>query len=320
MVLKILLLLSIILQLIAVLTAIKLTKITKFNFSWMLFTIALTSMAFMRCGEYLQLVGDKNMKLPTDFFVWLGATTSVCFAVGVFFVKKIFNNITISNHIKAQTEKRILSAILSTEEKERWRFSKELHDGLGPLLSSTKMSLTALKKDELSQYNNDIVNNTLYVLEEAIRSLREVSNNLSPHTLTDFGLARATQNFINRSTKGSDIEIKFSTNLKKERFDTEVEVILYRVICELINNSLKHAQCSNITLKLFYENSIIFINYKDDGKGFNPQAVMDVGMGLSNINSRISSLKGQCEIVSSPDNGMYTNITVDISNNERGKI
>ena len=185
MVLKILLLLSIVLQLIAVLTAIRLTKITRFNFSWILFTIALTAMSFTRCGEYLQIIGDKNMKLPADFFVWLGALTSVCFAVGVFFVKKIFNNIALSNHTKTLTEKRILSAILSTEEKERWRFSKELHDGLGPLLSSTKMSLSALKMDELSKYNHDIVSNTLYVLEEAIRSLKEVSNNLSPHTLTD---------------------------------------------------------------------------------------------------------------------------------------
>lgn len=320
MVLKILLLLSIVLQLIAVLTAIRLTKITRFNFSWILFTIALTTMAFMRCGEYLQLIGDKNMKLPTDFFVWLGAVTSVCFAVGIFFVKKIFNNITVSNHIKAITEKRILSAILSTEERERWRFSKELHDGLGPLLSSTKMSLSALKKDELSTHNHEILNNTLYVLDEAIRSLREVSNNLSPHTLTDFGLARAIQNFINRSTKGNDIDINLSTNLKTERFDTEIEVILYRVICELLNNSLKHSQCSKIALKIIYENSIISINYKDNGKGFNPKAVMDIGMGLSNINSRISSLKGQCNTVSSPGDGVRTIITVDISNNDRDKI
>ena len=320
MVLKILLLLSIVLQLLAALTAIKLTRVTRFNFSWILFTVALTSMAFMRSGEYLQLIGDKNMKLPAFFFVWLGAVTSVCFAIGVFFVKKIFNNITSSNHIKAQTEKRILSAILSTEERERWRFSKELHDGLGPLLSSTKMSLSALKKDELSQYNNDIVNNTLYVLDEAIRSLREVANNLSPHTLTDFGLAKAIQNFINRSAKSRDVEINLSTNINTERFATDIEVILYRVICELINNSLKHSQCSAISLKIVREGTMIRINYKDNGTGYNPEATMDTGMGLSNITSRISSLKGQCNMTSSLGDGARTVITIDTNNDERDKI
>ena len=75
-----------------------------------------------------------------------------------------------------------------------------------------------------------------------------------------------------------------------------------------------------ISLKLFYEDSMIFINYKDNGKGFNPKAVMDAGMGLSIINSRISSLKGQCNMVSSPGNGMNTIITIDISNDDRDKI
>lgn len=316
MVLQILLIISVVLQLLAAGTAIRLTRVTKFNFSWILFTIALTTMSLLRCGEYIQLVWAKELRLPPDFFVWLGVFTSLCFAVGVFYVKKIFNYIDKLDFQRRLTEKRILNTVLRTEEKERLRFSKELHDGLGPLLSSAKMSLSALKRSELSDDNQEIVRNTTYVIEEAIRSLREISNNLSPHTLADFGLARAVTTFINKSVSLNNIKINFDTNIKGERFNIDVEVILYRVICELINNSIKHSQGTQIDLSLTYTNHQIAIDYRDNGCGFNTQAMMDVGMGLSNITSRISSLKGTADISSSKGNGMSAHIAVDLTQND----
>ena len=130
------------------------------------------------------------------------------------------------------------------------------------------------------------------MIDEAIRSLREISNNLSPHVLNDFGLARGVQNFIDKSAAMHDVKIRFTTNLRSERYDTDIEVILYRVICELINNSLKHAACTAINLSLSQNGSELTLDYTDNGRGFNPQAMMDCGMGLSNIASRINSLGG----------------------------
>ena len=207
--------------------------------------------------------------------------------------------------------KRILTAVLRTEEKARSRFSKELHDGLGPLLSSARMSLSALARDERSPEQKEIIDNTTYVIDEAIRSLREISNNLSPHVLNDFGLARGAQNFIDKSAAMHDVKIRFTTNLRSERFDTDVEVILYRVICELINNSLKHAACSSINLSLSQNGTELALDYTDDGRGFNPQAMMDCGMGLSNISSRINSLGGVFDIASAKGRGMRAAIRVN---------
>ena len=170
--------------------------------------------------------------------------------------------------------------MLRTEEKARSRFSKELHDGLGPLLSSARMSLSVLSREERSADQREIIDNTTYVIDEAIRSLREISNNLSPHVLNDFGLARGVQNFIDKSAAMHDAKIRFTTNLRTERYDTDIEVILYRVICELINNSLKHAACTSINLSLSQNGSELALDYTDDGRGFNPQAMMDCGMGL----------------------------------------
>ena len=140
--------------------------------------------------------------------------------------------------------------MLRTEEKSRSRFAKDLHDGLGPLLSSARMSLSALQRESLPADQQEIIGNTTYVIDEAIRSLREISNNLSPHVLNDFGLARGIQNFVGKSSAMHDVKIRFTTNLRTERYDTDVEVILYRVICELINNSLKHSGCRAINLSL----------------------------------------------------------------------
>lgn len=89
-----------------------------------------------------------------------------------------------------------------------------------------------------------------------------------------------------------NVEIRFDTNLKTERFDPNVEVILYRVIGELINNSMKHSGATLLTLGLTYADDTVTIDYSDNGKGFDTAAVLDTGMGLSNITSRIQSLKG----------------------------
>ena len=173
------------------------------------------------------------------------------------------------------------------------------------------MSLTALSREEHDADQREIIDNTTYVIDEAIRSLREISNNLSPHVLNDFGLARGVQNFIDKSVAMHDVKIRFTTNLRSERYDTDIEVILYRVICELINNSLKHAACTAVNLSLAQNGSELTLDYTDNGRGFNPQAMMDCGMGLSNIASRINSLGGTFDISSSKGKGMRAAIRVN---------
>ena len=311
MVIKILLIISIILQLGAASVAIGMIQKTKYNLSWMLFTVALTGLACLRFGEYVQMTHMEELHLPQEFFVWLGIITSLCFAGGILIVNKIFNYIARTESQRRISERRILNTVLRTEEKERQRFSKDLHDGLGPLLSSAKMSVSALNSADMSEQNMEIIRNVNYVVDEAIRSLREISANLSPHVLNDFGLSRAISNFINKLPRG-EMRIVFETNLKNERFDTDIEVILYRVVCELINNSLKHSGAARVDLSLHYQQGQIRIRYKDNGCGFDPDKVGQKGMGISNIFSRISSLKGEVSIDSYPGAGMRAAVDIHI--------
>jgi signal transduction histidine kinase len=130
--------------------------------------------------------------------------------------------------------------------------------------------------------------------------------------LSDFGLARGIQTFIDRLSSLHSVKISFATNLKGERYDTDIEVIIYRVVCELINNSLKHSGCSEIRLSLTVSGDVMELQYSDNGRGFNPQAVMDCGMGLSNIYSRINSLNGEFDIRSSKGRGMTATVKVNV--------
>ena len=308
MLIKILLVISIIVQTLATAYALRLVRATKYNSVWILFIVGFSLLSVER---FVQLLMAGGHYVPRWWFGYLGIVVSVCLSIGVMYAHKLFKYIDRLNRQRQLLNKRILTAVLRTEEKARSRFSKELHDGLGPLLSSARMSLSALSREERSADQREIIDNTTYVIDEAIRSLREISNNLSPHVLNDFGLARGVQNFIDKSAAMHDAKIRFTTNLRTERYDTDIEVILYRVICELINNSLKHAACTSINLSLSQNGSELALDYTDDGRGFNPQAMMDCGMGLSNISSRIKSLGGTFGISSAKGKGMRAAIRVN---------
>ena len=308
MLIKVLLILAILIQTVATVYALRLVRTTKYNSVWILFIVGFSLLSVERLVQLLVIGGQFE---PRGWYAYLGSVISVCLSIGVMYAHKLFKYIDRLNRQRQLLNKRILTAVLRTEEKSRSRFSKELHDGLGPLLSSARMSLSALERDECRPEQREIIGNTTYVIDEAIRPLREISNNLSPHVLNDFGLARGVQNFIDKTAAMHDVKIRFTTNLRTERYDTDVEVILYRVICELINNSLKHSGCTNIGLSLVRNRRVLTLDYTDNGRGFNPEAMMDCGMGLSNMASRINSLGGTLEIASSKGKGMRAAIRID---------
>ncbi|WP_298064263.1 ATP-binding protein [uncultured Rikenella sp.] len=310
MVLLILLVISIVLQILAAGVAVRLIRTTKFNSSWILITIALVLMCVMRFNEFATVLSERTdgrtnmIVIEWEYYVWVGVATSLCFAVGVFLVRKILNYIALREEQRRNSEKRLLSAVIRAEENQRQIISKELHDGLGPLLSSVRMSVSALSTQQLSDTQKEILANTEYVINEAVKGLTEISNNLSPHVLNNFGVARALNTFIRKlQPMCPATRIAFDPgNMQQVRFDPDREVILYRVVCELINNALKHAGAGTLTIDMRTERDWVTVNVADDGRGFDPEAESD-GMGLSNIASRISSIRGELQIDSRPGGG-----------------
>lgn len=320
---KILLIVATVLQIAATVMAVRLIKATKYNVIWFLFIVALTAMSLTRILTYISLSFariDILDRTPYAFYtvIWLEVLASFCITIGMFYARKLIYYIDNLNFQKHLTSKRILSTVLRTEEKERIRFSKELHDGLGPLISSAKMSLSSLSGCErIPEPERETIAGTCAVIEEATRSIREISNNLSPHVLKEFGLARGVNNFVRGVQNMHDVRVDFTTNLHSKRFNTDIEVILYRIICELTNNSLKHSSCRNIRMTLMLAGDLMTLTYSDDGCGFNTSAASGSGMGLSNIASRVSSVGGTLDIKSAKGQGMTAIVVIDLKSERR---
>lgn len=201
-------------------------------------------------------------------------------------------------------EKQKLHSIIQTEEKERRRFSQELHDGIGPLLSTTKLYLQWFNRPDAKLKKSIIISKMEETLDETIKSVREISNNISPNTLQNFGLNTALKTFIARVSQASSINFEYKNKVDR-KLPRDIEVTLYRLICECINNSIKHAEASQIIITILDQQDVVNVNFSDNGKGFNVDEILssNKGNGLLNMKSRVLSLGGSYEITSSKDNG-----------------
>jgi signal transduction histidine kinase len=308
------LILAIILQFAGAIVALGSIRYTKMAISWILISIGFLVMAIQRFIEFIPYVWRGWEKDVAAINTWLGILTSVLIAVGVILIRQIFDFLRKAERSRQESEKRVLNAVIQTEEKERRRLAKDLHDGLGPLLSTVKMAVSSLSQKEENEENKKIIDNTDHVITEAIRSLKEISNNLSPHVLDNFGLASAIKSFSGKVSSAQTIQISFHSNMFDDRLDYNTEVILYRVVCELINNTLKHANARHIEIDLTRHNRLITLVYSDDGKGFDVNEVLcgqSEGMGYSNIMTRIKSIKGIINIESDKEKGSKAIIIVN---------
>ncbi len=310
------LIVAIILQFAAAIVAIGSIRTTKRAISWILLSIAFLLMAIQRFIEFIPFVWRQWEKDVAAINIWLGIITSILIAIGIILIRQIFDLLRKAERQRQEAEKKVLNAVIQAEEKERKRFAKDLHDGMGPLLSSAKMAISSLAQAETNPEKIKIIENTDLVISEAIRSLKEISNNLSPHILDNFGLASAIKSFASKITSIHQINIHFDSNMFDFRFDYNKEVILYRVVCELINNTLKHACAKNIYIKLSRYNKIISLSYSDDGVGFDVNKILyhaqNEGMGFYNVMNRLKSIKAIVNIESEPGKGLRIILIVNI--------
>jgi signal transduction histidine kinase len=305
---------SIALQIIAASIALRFMKITRYRLSWILLS---TSFVLMAIRTFIQLVEYFRGKPSFELMMvdeWMNVLISVMIITGVVLIRELFYSLKRAETDRLRSERRLLNAIINTEETEKKRFAKDLHDGLGPLLSTVKMSLSALTPKVKDPVGVEILNNTSHVVNEALNTIKEISNNMSPHVLTNLGVASAISIFAAKVNSARSVTVDFRTNMEGERFDTDKEVVLYRVACELINNGMKHSGASKIEMDLNRHQKIITLQYLDNGRGFDTDKLSSeeaVGMGLPNIETRVRSVDGVFVIESSKGKGTSALIRVD---------
>ncbi|MCF0190054.1 MAG: sensor histidine kinase [Marinilabiliaceae bacterium] len=277
--------------------AIKLTRITKNNIAWLLICAGLVIWSVRSVFDIIRIFIPNFGFVSHESYSWGGLVISLCLAVGVYLIKQMFLFVRESEERQRAFEKRLLTSVIDAEENERKRFATELHDGLGPILSSIKMGFSAVSHEV---NDPDIRKNLQDSIAEAIVTVREISNILSPHILNNFGLQRAILNFISKLNLPKNITINHKISTGDKRFPATIEIVLYRVLCELINNTLKHAQATYIRFTLAQIGRLLVLTYEDNGIGYTPQEDSSLhrnsrqgsGMGYYNIVSRVTSLKG----------------------------
>lgn len=305
------LILAILLQLGASFWAVSLIKRTKYNASWILISIGFTLMAVRRVYDLIYVLQSEGaLEKQSIISNWLSVIVSLLIFLGAFYIRKIFDLQDRIDKIRKENESRVFSAIIKTEESERQTFAKELHDGLGPILSSVKMALSAINQSIAGDTNKQIIHKTNLAIDEAIITIKEISNKLSPHILTNFGLDKALRNFIDTVVINKNIAVAFRSSIENKRYDYTTETVLYRVVCELLANTLHHAQAQNISIYIQDSHKELTLIYTDDGIGFTPEEKKYTGMGLSNIQSRIVSIHGSVSIESSEGKGLQVFITI----------
>ena len=213
--------------------------------------------------------------------------------------------------IRKQHQRDIYAAMVDAEEKERARYAKELHDGLGPLLSTCKIYFHTLNFISDIEKRKKHINRATELLEDALVSIKEISNNLSPHILKNYGLKEALLSFIEKLRNITNTKFSIVSDLNY-RLPEIIEFTLYRTLIELINNSVKYSKADLIQVEVKEQERNVQIKYSDNGMGFDYKQVKSkaFGFGLINMENRIKEIGGEYNFNSSPGKGVTVQILI----------
>jgi PAS domain S-box-containing protein len=218
---------------------------------------------------------------------------------------------------RKQAEASLMKSIVNTQEKERTRFAKDLHDGLGQVLTAAKINLN-IAQEELKIVEDSkeqkIFDTIHKLLKQAISDTKTISHNITPHHLKDLGLIDTLKDLSANMSEVTKSEINFVSNVSKTGFSEEIDISLYRIVQELYNNSLKHGQATKIEMELSVDPEFVSLTYSDNGKGFNSKVVSNnTGIGLKNINTRVIALFGEISIVSEENFGFRATLSIPLN-------
>ena len=256
----------------------------------------------------------KTKQRNTYLFTGLGIITLILFLFIFFRYKARKDKIISTQRIRQlEEEKKLLAArfLVEGEEKERKRIAKELHDGLGVLLSVTKMQFSAIK--DASPENKPLIEKASQFLEQASGDVRKISHNMMPGLLTKLGLCEALEDLFEKLTDTEGIQAICYIEGPRERLPENKEIMLYRIIQEMVNNTLKHAEAGKIELRVNVSPGHLDIRFADNGKGFEvAEGIEKKSIGLQSIWSRVNFLDGNISVESSPGKGTVYTIKIPV--------
>nr|WP_299340162.1 tetratricopeptide repeat protein [Allomuricauda sp.] len=225
----------------------------------------------------------------------------------------LFISVSFFLHRKSELKKQkmIFNAIAKTEIDEQHRIARDLHDSIGTMLASLKNHLSLVDaKDEKSE---SVVEKAKKMLTRSIEETRRISHNMMPEELIKFGLVSAIESLLDNVRVSTKMQVSFEHNDFAENVDKSKELHIYRIVQELVQNTLKHSKSDFLRVTLKCDEKLISLNVEDRGTGFEYMKDKAMGYGLKNIQSRVDFLKGKLDIISEKDKGSTFNLNIPVS-------
>lgn len=233
-----------------------------------------------------------------------------------------FNQMTLALQTKdsALKEERLkrVSAAIDSQEKERQRLSRELHDGIGQGIIGIRLRLAALENKVSDQIKKDL-NNIIKINDDLVDEVRTSSNALMPPALAEFGLMSALQSIARTIKDSGSMDVFIDGEIPDGLFGRKPVLYIFRILQEAMNNALRHSSATRIDVRINTSPGILNLEVADNGIGFNPETI-NCGNGLSNIKERVSILNGSITISSSPGNGTSIKISLPINKVQYDKV
>ncbi len=280
--------------------------------------------------EILQL--EKNKKIQTlsirqkstlNYFLFASVITLLI--VGLLIYRNLLNRQRLAKQQEELQEQRIrelekdkqliaVDSLLRGQEEERSRLAKDLHDGLGGLLSGVKFSLRNMKDNLIiTPENMTVFERSLDMIDTSIKELRRVAHNMMPEMLTKFGLDEALKEYCNSINTTKLLNVKYQSLGMDARVDKSTEIIIYRIVQELLNNTIKHASATEALVQLIKQDNRLNVVVEDNGKGFDTASLENSkGAGWANIRSRVDYLKGRVDVHAERGKGTLVNIEFNL--------
>lgn len=263
--------------------------------------------------------------MDSGFVIAVGTAVLLMMAVFIIIFVAYYQHKQARQHVafrelQEQHRRELMAATFRGQEAERKRLAEDLHDGIGTMLSVTKMSLDQLERQMNGSTTMRLslhVQKTRSMIDETMTNVRRISRDLVPTTLERFGLLPALEELADRATD-TELEVHLDCPTTIVYLTPAHELMLYRIAQELVNNAIRHARARVITIQLYYLNSEIRMSVLDDGVGFDFDAIMENkqgGLGLRNIESRLSVMNGHVTFDVAPGRGSQIHVQVKMTDN-----
>ena len=217
--------------------------------------------------------------------------------------------------LETQQQLTATEAVLKGEEQERTRLAQDLHDGLGGMLSGIKYSFNTMKGNlVMTPDNAQAFERSMDMLDSSIKEMRRVAHNMMPEALVKFGLDTALKDFCADINNSGALQVAYqSIGLENLTIDQTAAIAIYRIVQELINNTMKHAAAKNAVVQVTKAGNQLTVTVEDDGKGFDTAILKRArGIGWNNIHNRVEFLKGNLDVQSEKDKGTSVHIEINI--------